>query len=294
MPKLENPFDNLQISIPGMQRFKDAVATTDANGRISIQSNWLAEYLVGIYNYLIAIVAIVAVLAVAIGGLQWVISGGDAGKVKTAKDWISNALLGLILALSSYAILYLINTDLVKWKTINLTYVKKDLINSIDTIDVAYEGSETSSEEGDITSNSDLITLNTANTGAASITASELLISARLASDFKKAAEIARNRYGIELTISSAYRSFSHQQQLFDAAVKKYGSDAAASLWVAPPSSRAPHVRGVAVDVWPTVKTDENIKKMQYAFRDAGWKRYCREAWHFQPNWAPPKSACSP
>jgi hypothetical protein len=49
------------------------------------------------------------------------------------------------------------------------------------------------------------------------------------------------------LTITSAYRSPELQAQLYAAAIKKYGSEAAARKWVAPPG-RSKHNSGMAVD----------------------------------------------
>ena len=49
------------------------------------------------------------------------------------------------------------------------------------------------------------------------------------------------------LTITSAYRSPEVQARLFADAVRKYGSEAAARKWVAPPG-RSQHNRGLAVD----------------------------------------------
>lgn len=49
------------------------------------------------------------------------------------------------------------------------------------------------------------------------------------------------------LTITSAYRSPELQAQLYDAAIKKYGSPEAARKWVAPPG-RSKHNSGMAVD----------------------------------------------
>lgn len=49
------------------------------------------------------------------------------------------------------------------------------------------------------------------------------------------------------LTITSAYRSPELQAQLFQAAIKKYGSEAAARKWVAPPG-KSRHNFGMAVD----------------------------------------------
>lgn len=50
------------------------------------------------------------------------------------------------------------------------------------------------------------------------------------------------------LTINSGFRSPERQKQLYEAAIKKYGSEAAARKWVAPPG-RSNHNRGLAADL---------------------------------------------
>jgi D-alanyl-D-alanine carboxypeptidase len=56
---------------------------------------------------------------------------------------------------------------------------------------------------------------------------------------------------GVELYVDSGWRSPAYQEQLFQQAVSKYGSAAAAARWVAPPN-RSAHVSGDAVDIGPT------------------------------------------
>ena len=57
-----------------------------------------------IINTVIAILGIVAVLFVVIGGAQYMTSQGDPAKTKRAKDTILYAVLGVILAAMAYAI----------------------------------------------------------------------------------------------------------------------------------------------------------------------------------------------
>ncbi|MDD4412878.1 MAG: lytic transglycosylase domain-containing protein [Patescibacteria group bacterium] len=125
MPTIQNPFDTLSIKIPGMQRFTDSIIMQDDQGRTIFQTNWIAEYMIGWYNYLIGIIGIIALVSIAIGGVLWVTSGGNPGKINNAKNWITNALFGLIVALLSYTILYLINADLVIWKPLKLVKVEE-------------------------------------------------------------------------------------------------------------------------------------------------------------------------
>jgi len=76
----------------------------------------LANYIKNIYNYGIGIVAILATVVMMIGGFQWIIAGGSPEKIGEAKAWIVAAISGLVLALSSYMILAMINPDLVNFR----------------------------------------------------------------------------------------------------------------------------------------------------------------------------------
>lgn len=54
---------------------------------------------------LIFLVGAVSTLYVIIGGLKYALSAGDPGSIKSAKDTILYALIGLVVALMSYAII---------------------------------------------------------------------------------------------------------------------------------------------------------------------------------------------
>jgi LAS superfamily LD-carboxypeptidase LdcB len=101
-----------------------------------------------------------------------------------------------------------------------------------------------------------------------------------------KAAQAAAKKDGQVIYIVSGFRTLSRQKVLFANAVRKYGSTAEASKWVAPPLI-SHHPWGVAIDVnYP----DEPV--------GAGWLEVhgskfglCRvfenEWWHFEPVIAP-------
>jgi len=57
-----------------------------------------------IINAFLGLLGIVAVLIILYAGFLWMTAGGDAGKIETAKKWIINGVIGLIIILSSYAI----------------------------------------------------------------------------------------------------------------------------------------------------------------------------------------------
>ena len=66
-----------------------------------------------IYLFALAAVGVVALLAMLIGAVKYVLSAGNPSKASDAKDQIFSAILGIILLLASVMILRIINPDLV-------------------------------------------------------------------------------------------------------------------------------------------------------------------------------------
>ncbi len=64
----------------------------------------LSEYIPLIYNYLIPAASLVAVVMLMVGGLQYATARGNTKAVDQGKTRIANALIGLVLLLSAYAI----------------------------------------------------------------------------------------------------------------------------------------------------------------------------------------------
>ena len=83
---------------------------------------------------------------------------------------------------------------------------------------------------------------------------------------------------GVELHVSSGWRSRAHQEQLLAEAVARYGSAEEAARWVASPETSA-HVQGDAVDVGPTAAMS------WLAQHGAGYGLcpvYANEPWHYE------------
>ena len=57
-----------------------------------------------VINIILAIVGVIAVVMIIIGGIQYTTSAGDPGKVKKAKDTILYGIVGLVIALAAFAI----------------------------------------------------------------------------------------------------------------------------------------------------------------------------------------------
>lgn len=84
-----------------------------------------------------------------------------------------------------------------------------------------------------------------------------------------------------QLRIKSAYRSTDRQQELWDAAVAKYGSPEAARKWVAPPG-KSQHNHGNAADLEylsPAAKEWMHANAQQYGLHFP----MAHEPWHIEP-----------
>jgi len=78
----------------------------------------LGDYVNGIFKIGIALAGALAVIMFVIGGITYMVSA-VVGQKQAAKDMMLNAILGLLLALGSYALLYTINTSLIKFNVID-------------------------------------------------------------------------------------------------------------------------------------------------------------------------------
>src|SRR3989338_1197038 len=95
------------------------------------------EYVTNLIPFILMLAAVLAVVQIVIGGMEWAFSESILAKGE-GKDRIQMALLGLLIALLSYIILNTINPDLVNLK-----------IPQIDTLNVAWSNSNEGSLLGD-------------------------------------------------------------------------------------------------------------------------------------------------
>ena len=102
-------------------------------------------------------------------------------------------------------------------------------------------------------------------------------LDAELLAAVRKAAVDAQVR-GIELRVTSGWRSKEYQLRLLDEAVAKYRSAEEARRWVHPPE-KSKHVTGEAIDIGPTNAADWLIRNgADYGLCQA----YANEMWHFE------------
>ena len=104
---------------------------------------------------------------------------------------------------------------------------------------------------------------------------------ARLDADLQsalQAAATAAGSDGIDMVVTSGWRSAEYQQSLLDAAVSKYGSLDEARRWVNTPE-KSTHVTGDAVDIGDT---DADSWLSQHGADYGLCQTYANEMWHFE------------
>lgn len=83
---------------------------------------------------------------------------------------------------------------------------------------------------------------------------------------------------GIEVQVSSGWRSKDYQKQLLDEAIVRYGGREEALRWVATPDTSA-HITGDAVDVSPT---DAAYWMSEHGAEFGLCQTYANEIWHYE------------
>ena len=76
-------------------------------GFIPFLNKWL-------FPFMLSAAAILAVLMIVIAGARWVASAGSEAEIKAARDMITNAIIGLILAFAAWLIINTLNPDILK------------------------------------------------------------------------------------------------------------------------------------------------------------------------------------
>jgi hypothetical protein len=109
-----------QVGIPNSPFSQGKIYTFNTNSTKPI-----AEYIQSIYKYAIGIVGILATVVMMVGGVMWIMSGGNTTAASEAKAWISASLTGLVLTLCSYLILATVNPALTNFKITDVKQIKE-------------------------------------------------------------------------------------------------------------------------------------------------------------------------
>ncbi len=78
----------------------------------SDKSDTIPEVVKLITNILLFFIGAVAVIYIVIGGIKYVTSNGDSNHIKSAKDTIMYAVIGLVAAIAAYAIVDFVSKNL--------------------------------------------------------------------------------------------------------------------------------------------------------------------------------------
>jgi type IV secretory pathway VirB2 component (pilin) len=76
----------------------------DIGGSIGLGTSDLKQTVINVIQWVLGIMALVAVVFIIIGGVTWMTAGGNEEKVEKAKKIISAAVIGLIIVLLAWAI----------------------------------------------------------------------------------------------------------------------------------------------------------------------------------------------
>ena len=91
------------VSIPGW---------TETNGKPSNFCN----YIQAVYKFGVWTVGIAALFMIMFGGYTYLLSAGNAASAGNAKKYITDAIIGIVMAFTAYLLLYVINPDLLQIK----------------------------------------------------------------------------------------------------------------------------------------------------------------------------------
>jgi hypothetical protein len=117
----------LAVNVPGVNF--SALKVQGYAGQKYIDVPYLAQYVQGIYSYVMALVVILSIAVIIWGGIKWISAAGNAEMVSSAKKNITNAIIGIFFAFGSFLILSTINPDLVNLKVLRIAVIQRLIYN---------------------------------------------------------------------------------------------------------------------------------------------------------------------
>ncbi|USN53418.1 MAG: hypothetical protein H6760_04665 [Candidatus Nomurabacteria bacterium] len=92
------------VAMPMLASAQSAFTVENVGGSVGLGTADLKDTVINIIQWVLGIVALIAVVMIIIGGFQWMTAGGNDEKVEKAKKIISSAVVGLIIVLLAWAI----------------------------------------------------------------------------------------------------------------------------------------------------------------------------------------------
>lgn len=81
----------------------------------------ISEVVIGIINGVVGSLALVAVIFIVVGGVNYMTSAGDSGKIQKAKNTILYAVIGLVICVLAFAIVNFVIANVIKSNSGNST-----------------------------------------------------------------------------------------------------------------------------------------------------------------------------
>lgn len=102
------------LSFPTWYKYLDFQEASDGTCDVSADiPEDVGKIVLAIFEIILRIGGLVAVVMVVYGGIQYVLSQGEPDRTKTAKNTIINAMIGLVIAMSSVAVVNLIARNII-------------------------------------------------------------------------------------------------------------------------------------------------------------------------------------
>ncbi|OGY41774.1 MAG: hypothetical protein A2Y82_02775 [Candidatus Buchananbacteria bacterium RBG_13_36_9] len=91
---------------------------------MTITGSAIGQYIKAVYVFGSSATVALAIVMIIIGGIQWILSGGESGKINDAKDRIVKALLGMFIAIFAVFVLQTVSPGTVSFKSISSEEIK--------------------------------------------------------------------------------------------------------------------------------------------------------------------------
>ncbi|MFH0857515.1 MAG: C39 family peptidase [Candidatus Magasanikbacteria bacterium] len=119
-------FENLQVELPGFsleEAVKKSYIDTKTDTSKSFTSSFLALYITAVFRYALIVISILAVIFTMFSGLQWMTSGGNRATIQQAQTRIQRSIIAIIIAVTAYTLLNVINTRLTQLQSLEVEFV---------------------------------------------------------------------------------------------------------------------------------------------------------------------------
>ncbi len=272
------------------------VVEDQVTGQKYISGSLLGNYIINIFRLLVYLAAFLSMFMIIWGGFKWLWGAGSEELIGSAKKTIINAVMGLLLALSGYLILMIINPNLVNQGSFKVDYIEPRELE---------EGEEDGANSPLAVQSQNLVTPS----GLPNIVALggvRLPDNPQLLQSLREAG--ASIQGGYQMTITSGFRTPAHQQAIINRFVHagkcnpappQRSRDCRPPVCVGGPNS-CPHTSGRAIDAWGTDSggqciSQENCiqdlaacrendcqKAIGQALEANGFCNIASEPWHFE------------